>query len=93
MTLFVHKLREVIFEHLAAETPEIFSGEIEIDESYTRLRGHKHWWPPEGQSGRGAAGKVATFALRGASGAGARGDHPKCFYTNACSRYQADGLT
>ena len=32
--LFFHKLREVIFEHLAAEAPELLSGEIEVDESY-----------------------------------------------------------
>ena len=92
-TLFVHELREVIFERLAAQTPEIFSGEIEVDESYARLPGTSIGSRRKGKRGCGAAGKVATFALRGASGAGARRDHPKCLYPHTYSRYQADGLT
>ncbi|MBL4596095.1 MAG: IS1595 family transposase [Robiginitomaculum sp.] len=55
-TLFFHKLREVIFTELAAETPEVFSGEIEVDESYFGGR-------RKGKRGRGAAGKVAVFGL------------------------------
>jgi len=55
-TLFYHKLREVIFERLAAETPEVLSGEIEVDESYFGGR-------RKGKRGRGAAGKVAVFGL------------------------------
>jgi transposase len=54
--LFFHKLREVTFTELAAETPEVFSGEIEVDESY--FGGHR-----KGKRGRGAAGKVAVFGL------------------------------
>ncbi len=54
--LFFHKLREVIFAQLAAETPEVFSGEIEVDESYFGGR-------RKGKRGRGAAGKVAVFGL------------------------------
>ncbi len=56
MILFYHKLREVILERQAAETPEVFSGEIEVDESYF---GGKS----KGKRGRGAAGKVAVFGL------------------------------
>ena len=54
--LFFHKLREVIFEHLAAEAPELLSGEIEVDESY--FGGTR-----KGKRGRGAAGKVPVFGL------------------------------
>ncbi len=54
--LFYHKLREVIFCRLEAETPELFSGEVEVDESY--FGGHR-----KGKRGRGAAGKVAVFGL------------------------------
>ena len=54
--LSFHKLREVIFEYLAAEAHELLSSEIEVDESYfcgTR----------KGKRGRGAAGKVSVFGL------------------------------
>ncbi len=54
--LFFHKLREVIFSALAAKDPEVFSGEIEVDESY--FGGHR-----KGKRGHGAAGKVAVFGL------------------------------
>jgi len=54
--LFYHKLREVIFAALEAETPELMRGEIEVDESY--FGGHR-----KGKRGRGAAGKVAVFGL------------------------------
>jgi transposase len=54
--LFFHKLREVIFEHLALEAPELLGGEIEVDESY--FGGTR-----EGKRGRGAAGKVPVFGL------------------------------
>jgi transposase len=54
--LFYHKLREVIFAELEAETPELMRGEIEVDESY--FGGHR-----KGKRGRGAAGKVAVFGL------------------------------
>ncbi len=33
--LFYHKLREVIFDALEAEAPELLAGEIDVDESYT----------------------------------------------------------
>jgi len=46
----------VIFARLELETPERFSGEIEVDESY--FGGHR-----KGKRGRGAAGKVAVFGL------------------------------
>lgn len=55
-TLFYHKLREVITAQLHAETPELFSGEVEVDESYF---GGKR----KGKRGRGAAGKVPVFGL------------------------------
>jgi len=55
-TLFYHKLRATIADHLAAETPELFGGEVEVDESYF---GGKR----KGKRGRGAAGKVPVFGL------------------------------
>jgi len=55
-TLFFHKLREAIFDHLAAEAPELVSGEVELDESY--FGGHR-----KGKRGRGAGGKVPVFGL------------------------------
>ena len=54
--LFYHKLREVIFAALAAETPELLAGEIEVDESY--FGGMR-----KGKRGRGAGGKVPVFGL------------------------------
>ena len=54
--LFFHKLREVIFEELAALEPPLMSGEIEVDESY--FGGHR-----KGKRGRGAAGKVPVFGI------------------------------
>jgi transposase len=59
--LFYHKLREVIFEALDAETPELMGGEIEVDESY--FGGHR-----KGKRGRGAGGKVPVFGLLKRSG-------------------------
>jgi transposase len=55
-TLFFHKLREVIYVHLAAEAVEQLGGEVEIDESY--FGGHR-----KGKRGRGAGGKVPVFGL------------------------------
>ncbi len=55
-TLFFRKLREVIAVRLAAETPELLGGEIEVDESY--FGGYRR-----GKHGRGAAGKVPVFGL------------------------------
>lgn len=54
--LFYHKLREVIFEALDAETPELMAGGIKVDESY--LGGHR-----KGNRGRGSASKVPVFWL------------------------------
>ena len=53
--LYFQKLREIIAEQLAAETP-FLSGEIEVDESYFGGR-------RKGKRGRGAAGKVPVFGL------------------------------
>jgi len=39
-TNFYHKLRLIIHDKLIEEASEL-AGEIEVDESYTRLRGHK----------------------------------------------------
>jgi transposase len=55
-TLFFHKLRQTIFDHLAAEAPDLVSGEVELDESY--FGGHR-----KGKRGRGAGGKVPVFGL------------------------------
>ena len=54
-TLFYTKLREVIADKLAAETP-CLSGAVEVDESY--FGGYR-----KGKRGRGAAGKVPVFGL------------------------------
>ena len=54
--LFFDKLRELIFEQLALETPELMGGEVELDESY--FGGIR-----KGKRGRGAAGKVPVFGL------------------------------
>lgn len=55
-TLFFHKLRELVAVRLAADAPELLSGEIEVDESY--FGGAR-----KGKRGRGAAGKVPVFGL------------------------------
>ncbi len=52
---YFHRLRELIFEYQEKEN-SMFSGEIEIDESY--FGGTR-----KGKRGRGAAGKVAVFGL------------------------------
>ena len=54
--LFYKKTRQVIEYHLLQEADEIFSGLIELDESY--FGGVR-----KGKSGRGAAGKVAVFGI------------------------------
>ena len=59
--LFFHKLRELIFEQLALETPELLGGEVELDESF--FGGTR-----KGKRGRGAAGKVPVFGLLKRSG-------------------------
>ena len=52
--LFYRKLREIITEKIADDTP--FDGEVELDESY--FGGAR-----KGKRGRGAAGKVPVFGL------------------------------
>ena len=51
-----HRLREIIVYHLEQEADTVFSGEIEVDESYF---GGKR----KGKRGRGAAGKVPVSGL------------------------------
>jgi transposase len=53
---YFHRLREIIAYQLDQEANTVFSGEIEVDESYF---GGKR----KGQRGRGAAGKVPVFGL------------------------------
>lgn len=53
---YYHRLRELIAYHLEKNSQEVFSGEIEVDESYF---GGKR----KGKRGRGAAGKVPVFGL------------------------------
>mgnify|MGYP006113175443 CR=1 FL=1 len=53
---YFHRLREIIAGHLEQEADTVFSGEIEVDESYF---GGKR----KGKRGRGAAGKVPVFGL------------------------------
>ncbi len=54
--LFYHKIRLVIFDVLSRESDSVFSGEIELDESY--FGGVR-----KGKRGRGASGKVPVFGL------------------------------
>jgi len=53
---YYHRLREIISTELVQQIDEVFSGEIEVDESY--FGGHR-----KGKRGRGAAGKVPVFGL------------------------------
>ncbi len=53
---YFHRLREIISYELEQEVETVFSGEIEVDESYFGGR-------RKGQRGRGAAGKVPVFGL------------------------------
>ena len=53
---YFHRLREIITYNLEQEAETLFSGEIEVDESYF---GGKR----KGKRGRGAAGKVPVFGL------------------------------
>ncbi|VAV93853.1 Mobile element protein [hydrothermal vent metagenome] len=41
---YFHRLREIITYELEQESDGVFAGDIEVNESYTRLRGHKLWW-------------------------------------------------
>ncbi len=51
---YFHRLRELIYDYVEEQT--IFSGEIELDESYF---GGKR----KGRRGRGAAGKIPVFGI------------------------------
>lgn len=53
---YYRRLRELIAYHLEKESTQVFSGEIEVDESY--FGGHR-----KGNRGRGAGGKVPVFGL------------------------------
>jgi len=53
---YFHRLWEIITYNLEQEAETLFSGEIEVDESYF---GGKR----KGKRGRGAAGKVPVFGL------------------------------
>ena len=53
---YYRRLREIIATHLEEESSEIWSGDIEVDESY--FGGHR-----KGKRGRGAADKVPVFGL------------------------------
>ena len=53
---YFQRLREIIVLELEAESKEVFSGEIEVDESYF---GGKR----KGKKGRGAAGKIPVFGI------------------------------
>ena len=53
---YFHRLREIVAYHLEQEAAAVFSGEIEVDESYF---GGKR----KGKRGRGAAGKIPVFGL------------------------------
>ena len=68
--LFYKKTRQVIEYHLLREADEIFSGLIELDESY--FGGVR-----KGKRGRGAAGKVAVFGILKRQGK--EGKYTYCF--------------
>ena len=53
---YFHRLREIVAYQLEQEVDTVFSGEIEVDESYF---GGKR----KGKRGRGAGGKVPVFGL------------------------------
>ena len=53
---YFHRLRKIIAYHLKQEAEMVFSGEIEVSESYF---GGKR----KGKRGRGAVGKVRMFGL------------------------------
>ena len=53
---YFQRLREIISHQLELDADTVFSGEIEVDESYFGGR-------RKGQRGRGAAGKVPVFGL------------------------------
>ena len=53
---YFYRLREIIAYQLEQEADTVFSGEIEVDESYFGGR-------RKGRRGRGAAGKVPVFGL------------------------------
>ena len=53
---YFHRLREIIAYQLEQEIGTVFSGEVEVDESY--FGGHR-----KGKRGRGAAGKVPVFGI------------------------------
>jgi len=53
---YFHRLREIIAYELEQAEQEVFSGEIEVDESYF---GGKR----KGKRGRGAGGKIPVFGL------------------------------
>ena len=54
--LYFLRLRKIIAYELEAETADMLSGEIEVDESYF---GGKR----KGKRGRGAAGKIPVFGI------------------------------
>jgi len=53
---YFHRLRKIIAYHLKQEAEIVFSGEIEVSESYF---GGKR----KGKRGRGAAEKIPVFGL------------------------------
>jgi transposase len=53
---YYHRLRLLIYEALELESVEVFTGEIEVDESY--FGGAR-----KGNRGRGAGGKTPVFGL------------------------------
>ena len=55
-TYYFHRLRQLIFDKTQPEAKEIFSGQIELDESYF---GGKR----KGKRGRGAVGKIPVFGI------------------------------
>lgn len=53
---YFHRLREIIAYELEQEADAVFSGEVEVDESYFGGR-------RKGKRGRGAGGKIPVFGL------------------------------
>ena len=76
---YFHRLREIIAYQLEQEADAVFSGEIEVDESYF---GGKR----KGQRGRGAAGKVPVFNFK-AWREGLHEDYSGCFFSDFIPYY------
>ena len=68
---YFHRLRELVASHLKQEADDVFSGEIEVDESYF---GGKR----KGKRGGAAAGRIPVFGLLKRGGKVSRSSLMRC---------------